>query len=259
MVTKTTLVWRREDHRQKAAGAPYRRRSRCKSAIEPTAPRRTRRCGVDDHGAREACCTARSHRSRHDVACGAGSAAGRKRNDRTGAGRSLAVGATACLTVGICTNDAGRRSRRNHVKRIADRATYWDTSAILSALFADDHSKKAVSHAGRRGFHFVTSLGWAEAYAVIGRIERERALAKTLVDAARTSLAAGPWRRINAGPSWNTIASLARRWPLRGADLWHLATAKDLKADLPELAFLSFDQRLNVAANGEGLTYDLRS
>jgi hypothetical protein len=84
-------------------------------------------------------------------------------------------------------------------------------------------------------------------------IEREGALAKTLVDAARTTLEAGPWRRINAGPNWKSIESLARRWPLRGADLWHLATAKELHAGIPELAFLSFDRRLNAAAHGEGL------
>lgn len=99
----------------------------------------------------------------------------------------------------------------------------------------------------------MASLGWAEAYAVMARLEREGALSGLLVDAARTALEAGPWRRINAGPNWKTLQMLSRAWPLRGADLWHLATAKELQADLPELTLLSFDQRLNLAASGEGL------
>jgi hypothetical protein len=46
---------------------------------------------------------------------------------------------------------------------------------------------------------------------------------------------------------------LATKWPLRGADLWHLAAAKSLQTELPELAFLSFDLKLAAAAKGEGL------
>jgi predicted nucleic acid-binding protein len=136
---------------------------------------------------------------------------------------------------------------------------YWDTSAILSTLFNDAHSDRAAAYARSRGFHFVASLGWAEAYAVMSRIEREGALGKTLVDAARAALEAGPWRRINAGPNWKAVKSLAQAWPLRGADLWHLATAKELHAEMPELELLSFDQRLNAAAKGEGLVRELNS
>jgi predicted nucleic acid-binding protein len=138
------------------------------------------------------------------------------------------------------------------VIRTADRATYWDTSAVLSALFSDTHSARASAHARSEGFHFITSVGWAEAHAVMGRIEREGALSRTLVNSARETLEAGPWRRINVGPNWNAVASLARKWPLRGADLWHLATAKELQADIAELAFFSFDHRLTAAAQGEG-------
>jgi hypothetical protein len=41
--------------------------------------------------------------------------------------------------------------------------------------------------------------------------------------------------------------------PLRGAGLWHLATAETLPSDLPELTLLTFDARLAAAAEGEGL------
>lgn len=144
------------------------------------------------------------------------------------------------------------------MRRTVDRATYWDTSAVLAALFSDAHSARASAYARSDGFHFVTSLGWAEAHAVMSRIEREGALSRTLVDSARATLQAGPWRRINVGPSWSALTSLARKWPLRGADLWHLATAKELQIDIAELGFLSFDQRLNAAATGEGLICEER-
>jgi hypothetical protein len=139
------------------------------------------------------------------------------------------------------------------VKSVFEPVVYWDTSAILSALFSDEHSEDASAQARTAGFHFVASLGWTEAYAIMARIEREGALSKLLVDAARDALQSGPWRRINAGPNWNNVQSLAQLWPLRGADLWHLATAKQLQAGIPELTFFSFDHRLNIAAMGEGL------
>ena len=102
--------------------------------------------------------------------------------------------------------------------------------------------------------HVISSLAWAETHAVIARIERERALANALVDAARETLSRGPWRRLTLDPDGTIVARLARAWPLRGADLWHLATAKTLQAEIPELTFLSFDTRLNAAAYGEGFT-----
>ena len=100
--------------------------------------------------------------------------------------------------------------------------------------------------------HVMSSLAWAETHAVIARIEREGALANALVEVARETLSRGPWRRLTLDPDGTIVARLARAWPLRGADLWHLATAKTLQAEIPELTFFSFDTRLSVAAVGEG-------
>lgn len=130
---------------------------------------------------------------------------------------------------------------------------YWDTSAIVSALFRDEHSDGALVTARSGGTHLMSSLAWAEAHAVIARIERERMLSSVLVKAARDVLSDGPWRRVYVEPSWERAAALARAWPLRGTDLWHLTAAKELQDVLPELTFLSFDTRLSVAAAGEGL------
>ncbi|MBI3997842.1 MAG: type II toxin-antitoxin system VapC family toxin [Armatimonadetes bacterium] len=130
---------------------------------------------------------------------------------------------------------------------------YWDSSAVLSALFRDRHSKNATAWARRPGVHLISTLAWAEVHAVISRIEREQALAQVLVDAAREALDRGPWHRTNVSPEWDLVRDLSARWPLRGADLWHLAAARSLKTELPELRLLSFDDRLAGAARAEGL------
>jgi predicted nucleic acid-binding protein len=129
---------------------------------------------------------------------------------------------------------------------------YWDTSAIVSALFADGHSETAFAAARAHGTHLVSSLGWAEVHAVIARIEREQALSPVLIAAARDAIGRGPWVGVSVDPNRLSMANLARAWPLRGADLWHLAAAKVLQADLPELRLLTFDERLAEAARGEG-------
>jgi predicted nucleic acid-binding protein len=47
---------------------------------------------------------------------------------------------------------------------------------------------------------------------------------------------------------WADIKALASQRPLRGADLWHLATAITLQKDIPELVLLTFDKKLKLAA-----------
>ncbi|HEX6988693.1 MAG TPA: type II toxin-antitoxin system VapC family toxin [Bacillota bacterium] len=130
---------------------------------------------------------------------------------------------------------------------------YWDASAVLSALFRDTHSADAIRWSQREAVHLLSSLAWVEVQAVIARLERERVIAEVLAAAARDALASGPWRRLHGSPDWDQAERLARRWPLRGADLWHLALCKTLQPDLPELVLLTFDGRLQAAAGGEGL------
>jgi len=130
---------------------------------------------------------------------------------------------------------------------------YWDASAILSALFEDGHSKQAVSLARGRSLHLVSTLACAEVLAVIRRIEREGHLPRKKIGIALENLEKGPWRRLNVQPGWATMKALAGLWPLRGADLWHLAAAALLQERIPELIFLTFDHRLKIAAEGQGM------
>ncbi len=131
--------------------------------------------------------------------------------------------------------------------------TYWDTSAILSVLFRDVHSDRAFRIAARAGIHLMSSLAWTEAHAVIGRIEREARISNAGARDARSQLSGGVWRRIYIEPDWGRAEQLAQAWPLRGADLWHLSAALELREALPELTFISYDSRLREAALGEGL------
>ncbi len=130
---------------------------------------------------------------------------------------------------------------------------YWDASGVLPVLFRDAHSDEAHAWVRRDAIHLLSGLALAEVHAVISRIRRERRLADVLVDAALEVMETGPWRRIHVAPAERWIRSLARSWPLRGADLWHLALARTMQQELPELTLLTFDSRLAAAARGEGL------
>jgi len=130
---------------------------------------------------------------------------------------------------------------------------YWDSSAVLSALVKDGHSKEAWQSSRKKAYHLISSLVVAEVHAVLNRMNREGYLAEILVKAALEAFFQGPWRLVHLAPLSSDMASLAGKWPLRGADLWHLALAVRLKRDLPELGLLTFDGRLQVAARGEGL------
>ena len=132
-------------------------------------------------------------------------------------------------------------------------AVYWDASAVLSVLFKDSHSDAALEWARKECAHFISTLAYAEVCAVIGRMKREKILSDPLVKVSFDSLDQGPWRRLSIQPDWEITKELSDHWKLRGADLWHLAAAKTLQADLPELVMVTFDVRLFEASEGEGL------
>jgi len=130
---------------------------------------------------------------------------------------------------------------------------YWDTSAIISALFKDGNSRKAKVIAERDALHLLTTLAYAEVSAVISRMKRDHILTEVLYQSAFEVVDRGPWRRISVSPGWALIQKLARKHALRGADLWHLAAAMFLTDEFPELSLLTFDQRLKTAAEIENL------
>jgi predicted nucleic acid-binding protein len=130
---------------------------------------------------------------------------------------------------------------------------YWDTSAVLSSLFTDDHSPQAQYWINQDGFHFLSTLTYAETCAVIARMQRKRRVAEIAAQAAMEAFNEGPWRRVNAQPAWTHMERLSQKWTLRGADLWHLALAKGLRDHVPELMLLTFAKQLQASVRGEGL------
>lgn len=120
-------------------------------------------------------------------------------------------------------------------------------------VIADAHSRKATAAARKRDAHLLSTLAFAETLAVVARLEREGSLPATSAAAARDLVIDGPWRRLSLQPDWRSLESLAARWRLRGADLWHLACADTLRRELPELRIITFDSALAEAARGIGL------
>jgi uncharacterized protein with PIN domain len=69
---------------------------------------------------------------------------------------------------------------------------YWDTSAVLASLFTDDHSPQAQYWINQDGFHFLSTLTYAETCAVIARMQRERRVAEIAAQAAMETFNEGP-------------------------------------------------------------------
>jgi predicted nucleic acid-binding protein len=134
---------------------------------------------------------------------------------------------------------------------------YWDSSAVISALLEDSHSEKVINSIRVPGGHLISSLGLAEVFAVICRVQRLSGTAPDLVKNCRKKINNGPWERINLLPNWDLFESLSEKWSLRGADLWHLAMVKTLAENFPEVQLLTFDQKLSEAAEGEGFAANL--
>ncbi len=132
-------------------------------------------------------------------------------------------------------------------------AVYWGPTCVLSALFKDSNSEKALRMSKKAGTHFFSTLCYLEVHSVLARIRKEKKLNEVLIDVAFDTLKTGPWRRLNIWPEWNTLIALSEKWPLKGSSLWHLASAKTLQKQLPELTLFTFDEELKKAAQEEGL------
>lgn len=130
---------------------------------------------------------------------------------------------------------------------------FWDSTALLSYLFKDRYSEKVIEKSKHKGFHLLTTLTIAEVYTVINRIRREQMLSEILIDSLFELLETGPWSRLNIVPDSLALKDLSSKWPLRGSVLWHLATAKTLQREFPELMVLTIDRELALASRGESL------
>ncbi len=139
------------------------------------------------------------------------------------------------------------------MKKLKPVAVYWDPTSVLSALFKDSNSEKALQISRKEGVHFLSSLCYAEVCSILSEIREGKELKEVLIDVAFETLRVGPWRRLNIWPDWNMLISLSQKSSIKGSGLWHLASAKTLQKQIPELTLLTFDGELKAAAEGEGL------
>lgn len=137
---------------------------------------------------------------------------------------------------------------------MSDGPFYWDASAVLSMLVPDQNSRIAAELAHRKFPHIIASVGAAEVYSVLVRMERGRVISPDDAQTARGRFDSGSWRYVAVTPARALLQGLARRWSLRGAGLWHLAAAITLRKDQVGLQFLTFDAALVKAARGEELS-----
>ena len=134
---------------------------------------------------------------------------------------------------------------------------YLDTSAIVKRYFQEPYSEEILSK-WQSATQIITSfVAYAETMASILIKKREEELSTRLV---RTILQQfqNDWEsftRVEVNNELNGyVDRVVARHPLRGFDAIHLASAIIVQERLPEnLLFICFDNRLNAAAQREGL------
>jgi predicted nucleic acid-binding protein len=139
------------------------------------------------------------------------------------------------------------------MKKTKPVAVYWDPTSVLSALFQDSNSEKALAMSKKEGVHLVSGLCYSEVASVLSRIRRRKIVNEVLIEVTLEALKNGPWRHLNIWPEWSMLMALSSKRPLKAANLWHLASAKTLQKQIPELTLLTFDEELKTAAEEEGL------
>ncbi len=84
---------------------------------------------------------------------------------------------------------------------------------------------------------------------------KKRFLTGVLAQSAYQAMFEGPWRHLLLCPTREQMDYLRGKYALRGADFWHLALARTLKKDIPELIVLTFDHKLREGAEREGFGF----
>ncbi len=134
---------------------------------------------------------------------------------------------------------------------------YLDTSALVKRYFGEENSAEVVNYWTQAQEIVTSCVTYAEAMASFWRKKREGLTPEEMIhEAAR--LFKKDWEtfvRVKVNEDLNQyVDSLVQRYPLRGFDAIHLASAKVINEFLPEnLLFLCFDHGLTTAAHNEGL------
>ena len=134
---------------------------------------------------------------------------------------------------------------------------YLDTSALVKRYFHEPYSDDVISR-WKSATQIVTSfVAYAETMASMYRKKRESGLADTVIRKIADSFHQD-WEsfiRVEVNDKLNGyIDRVVEKYPLRGFDAIHLASAIIIHERLPEdFVFACFDDRLACAAHSEGL------
>ena len=133
---------------------------------------------------------------------------------------------------------------------------YWDSSAIVPMLVSQANSA-AMLNLYRADPDMITWWGtYVECYSALMRLGRENILGSEEVRKAENRLTClrDSWTEVLPLDSVRKAGlRMLRIHPLRAADALQLAAAMTASGHEPEhLKFLSFDERLNAAAEREG-------
>jgi uncharacterized protein len=131
---------------------------------------------------------------------------------------------------------------------------YFDTSALLKLVIAEDGADQATLLWQQASEVVVSRLAWPEAVAALAAARRGRRLSdeghRTANDLLRSCL--GRCTIVSIADSLvDRAADLAAGYDLRAADAIHLATA--LAVTEADSLFVSWDKRLRLAAVRAGL------
>ncbi len=131
---------------------------------------------------------------------------------------------------------------------------YLDSSAFVKLLIHETQSSQVLDWAYEAMALACSPLGYPEMVSAVGRRRREGSLSPALHQRALSELESQWGNVVSVAVDERLAGSLARRYPLSGADAVHLAAALTLVQSEVPVALCSYDHRLAAAAASEGLS-----
>lgn len=134
---------------------------------------------------------------------------------------------------------------------------YLDTSALVKRYFREPYSEDIIYRWKTADQIVTSSVAYAETMASMHRKKRESDLAEKVVRNIALTFQK-EWEsfiRVEVNDELNGyIDRVIEKYPLRGFDTIHLASAIVIHERLPEdFVFACFDERLSEAAQSEGI------
>jgi len=133
---------------------------------------------------------------------------------------------------------------------------YCDTSAIVKRYIEEEGTAKVDVLWDKAAEIATSAVAYAEGMAAFRRKRRERVLSRKGYTCAVTAFNEEylSFVLIQISPQLNMIVQrLIEKYPLRGFDAIHLASALIIKESWTDVVFACFDKAINRAAKREGL------